>query len=372
MEEFSRLKEILARAKTVSVIPAEDFYGESFLAGLALFSTLRKLGKKANFIVKETPPRLAAFESLINPGEEATITICTQGKEISQLRYEKEKAGLKIYLATDQGRLSQEDISIQPSPFVFTPAFTQKPDLLFVIGAQNLESIGKTFEENPSLFYETPIVNIDNHLTNELFGNINIVESSSPSLAEIILDLISAINGEIFDKAIATQLLTGMMLATQNFQHPRTRPQSLMKASQLMEQGADHQAIVRQFFKRKSLPQLRLLGRALERLRLDEQKELAWTTLHTADFKETQTTSRDLSFLMEELKTNFWKLPSLLLLWESHGSGPLIKGIFYSKNPLLTENLLASFEGVIKSGTALFLVREQKIQEAEEKVLKLF
>ena len=373
MEEVSRLKEILARTQTIAVIPAEDFYGESFLAGLALFSTLRKLGKKATFMVKEVPARLAAFESLINPGSEAIITVSAAQNKISRLRYEKEGDDLKIYLATDGGRLSPENVTIQPSPFVFAPVFNQKPDLIFIIGAQNLEAVGKIFEENSSIFYEAPIVNIDNHIANELFGSVNMVEPSSPSLAEMVFDIISALQPDApTDKSTSTQLLTGIMLATHNFQHPRTRPQTLTKASQLMKQGADHQAIVRQFFKRKSLPQLRLLGRALEHLRLNDEKEIAWTTLRASDFQDTQTTSRDLSFLMEELKTNFWKLPSLLLLWEGHGSGPLIKGIFYSKNPLLTEKLLENFEGVIRGGTAIFLVRESEIKPAEEKVLALF
>ena len=73
----------------------------------------------------------------------------------------------------------------------------------------------------------------------------------------------------------------------------------------------------------------------------------------------------------EELKFHFRHLPNLLILWESHASPPLTKGVFYSPDLSLSEKILENFEGASRGNGILFLIRETDLNIAREKVLNI-
>ena len=139
----------------------------------------------------------------------------------------------------------------------------------------------------------------------------------------------------------------------------------------LIERGGNHQKIVQHLYKQKSISQINLLGKILEKLGFDEKRELYSASLTDEEFRTSQSSSRDLSFVIEELKFNFRYLPNLLILWESHASPALIKGIFYSSRTELIEKVLQNYEGVSKGEGALFLMREDNLDLAKEKILEI-
>ncbi len=384
MNEKEAAKELLQRPQSISVIPSEDTSGDAFAAALALFLTLNKSGQKANLICEKTPARVSFLDDFYSAENsctysssdrqnEAVLSIKTHGKNISQLRYEKKEDKLKIYLDLVGGQLEKSDVELEVSGQTFDAKFpTANSNLVITLGFKTLDDLNKIPAFNASDLREAKILNIDNQINNDGFGALNLILPGAVTLCEIVYDLILDTKGvEIFDKNLATILLTGFVSATQNFRHPRLTPDTFFKASSLMEKGANHQLIIRNLYKNKSPGQLRLLGKALERLRLDNKKELVWIPLASNDFQESEASSRDLAFVLEEIKNSFWSVPSILLLWESHGSGSLVRGLFYSKNNVLTERILHSFESVSRGRSVLFLVREPALEVAKEQVLSL-
>ncbi len=193
------------------------------------------------------------------------------------------------------------------------------PDLLITMGVKSLEEIGSFFEQNSQLFSQTPVLNIDNHPSNENFGEVNLVDVTSP-LAEILTNLIKFMEAEdeaFLDEKIATHLLTGVICASQNFRNAKTRPKTFETSAYLIERGGDHQKIIKHLYKQKSVSQINLLGKILEKLSFNEPRELYSASLTEKDFQDCKSSSRDLSFVVEELKFNFRYLPNLLILWES-------------------------------------------------------
>lgn len=362
METINLAKSIIDKSQNILICPSSDSQGDSLGSALALFYTLKKLGKNVNVNIKNVPERFCflADRQSAGPGE-FIISINTEGKDIGKMRYEKNHKDLKIYLALNGGEIKKDDIIF---PIADMEDFPQNPDLLISVGIQSLADV-------PRLFWESAILNIDNQTQNENFGEVNLIETTS-SLAEITANLIKLMGGEeLFDEKTATCLLTGIIWSSQNFRSPRTRPHTFKTSAFLIEKGANHQEIVRHLYKQKSLSQVRLLGRVLEKINQHKEKEIYSALLRENDFKECQAGSKDLAFVLEELKFHFRHLPNLLILWESHASPAITKGVFYSPNSGLPEKILENFEGVSRGNSVLFMSKETNLTAVQEKILNI-
>ncbi|KPJ54658.1 hypothetical protein AMJ47_03835 [Parcubacteria bacterium DG_72] len=366
MDSLNQAKNLIERAQTILILPSQEMSGDILATALALFFTLNKLGKIANIVVDEIPEKFQ-FLSDWRPrtSNDFVISVDTTGKEISEMRYEKGENVLKVHLALSKGELRANNVSLS--------TISQKPALLITVGVRELDDLGNFFEQNPRLFYETTILNIDNHPANQNFGHVNLIDVNS-YLAEILTNLIKLMESEdnvIFDENIATCLLTGLVSASQNFRNSKTRPQTFETSAYLIEKGGNHQKIIQHLYKQKSVAQINLLGRILEKLGFDEEKELYSASLTEKDFQDSQALPKDLSLVIEELRFNFRYLPNLLILWESHTSSPLIKGVFYTTKTDLIDKILQNYEGTAKGEGILFTAKEKDLALAKQNLLNI-
>ena len=360
MEAINSAKNLIEKYQDILILPSPELQGDGLGSALALSYTLKKIGKNANAKIDDIPEK---FKFLANnycssPGD-FVVRINTEGKDISQMRYEKNGGDLKIYLTMDKGNLSGNDVSFLPFSHQENPNY----GLVITLGVQSLENV-------PKNLWHLPIINIDNQPQNENFGQVNLIEMTC-SLAEIATNLIREAYRELLDKDSATCLLTGVIWSSQNFRNPKTRPKTFETSAFLIEKGADHQEIIRHLYKQKSIAQIKLLGKILENLNFYEPKDIYTAAVKEEDFNSCQASSKDLAFVLEELKFHFRHLPNLLILWESHASPPLTKGVFCSPNADLTEKILENFEGASKGAGTLFLIREVDLNIAKEKVLNI-
>ncbi|MBI2042515.1 MAG: hypothetical protein HYT21_02115 [Candidatus Nealsonbacteria bacterium] len=377
MESLIKAQKLIESSQDILIFPSAEAQGDSLGAAMALFFTLKKLGKNVNLSADAIPERFQFLADTKEPPRDFIISVNTAENVISKLRYEKNENGLKIYLTTKGSSLKPAHISF-PSEEIndiigAEERTARDPDLAIIIGAASLESLGDYFKKNAELLSQISILNLDNQPFNENFGDINLLEITS-ALSEITLDLIEALESsqtDLLDQKTATALLTGIIWSSQNFRNPRTRPKTFKAAVSLIDRGADHQAIIHHLYRQKKLSQIKLLGRILERLALNEEKQLCLVSLSENDFTECRANSKDLSFAVEELKQNFRYLPNLLVLWESHASPLVIKGVFHSPNQNLIRKILENFEGISRGSSSLFIVRVDDLQSAREKILAI-
>lgn len=378
---FNDAKKLIEGYQNIIVLPSEHAQVDSLGAALALSCTLKKMGKNVNLQAGKIAEKFQ-FLKYEQPGlsKEFVISIEPSGEKIKEMRYEKDGKELKIYLTCEKGAIKEENISfaLLEKKLSLTSSKTDgktanRPELLITLGIKSFEDL-EYLNQNTKLLYDTPILNIDNQVSNENFGEVNLINLTS-SLSEISTNFIKSIDENIFDENISTPLLAGIIWFSQNFKNPRTRPRAFETASYLIEKGADHQKIIQHFYKTKPISQIKLLGRILEKLIFDETKKLYHLLLTKKDFRETNTTSKDLSFVIKELKFNF-EIPrfpwsNLLILWESHGSGKLTKGIFYSSESDFLRRILGNFKGVSQGNKALFIVPESDLELAQRKILSV-
>ncbi|MDI6757406.1 MAG: hypothetical protein QME32_05230, partial [Endomicrobiia bacterium] len=136
------------------------------------------------------------------------------------------------------------------------------------------------------------VINIDHHLVNAPFGDINWIDPKASATCLQVFRLLKKMGARL-TPAIAECLYTGMLTDTGRFVQKNTTPETLEAAAELMRAGADGEKISSYIYSNKSLSELMLLARAIGSVRTELDGNLALITLKKSDFAETGTTWRD-------------------------------------------------------------------------------
>ena len=166
-----------------------------------------------------------------------------------------------------------------PAVFTFLPGScriaTQGPDgeedLIIVLDCSDLGRVASLY--NAAVFCRTKIINIDHHVTNVQFGDINWVDTESAATCEMLHRLLPMLQVHL-DNQIATCLLNGLVTDTLGFRTPNTTPKVLQAAAELMQHGAPLAEVTERVFQRRSLANVRLWGKIIESLQVEER--LVW------------------------------------------------------------------------------------------------
>jgi bifunctional oligoribonuclease and PAP phosphatase NrnA len=162
-------------------------------------------------------------------------------------------------------------------------------DLLVVSDCGEIERTGPVYAQNRDLFSRVPVLDIDHHLSNPKFGEVDWVDPKSSATCEMVTLLAwrMGVPLDSFDGMLASALAAGVIMDTANFQHPNTTPRTLVVSAALREAGAPMSDINRMLYRTKPNTQLQLFGRVLARIGTDMDGRLVWSTLELADLAET-------------------------------------------------------------------------------------
>jgi phosphoesterase RecJ-like protein len=144
-------------------------------------------------------------------------------------------------------------------------------DLVISIDSSDLKRLGH-FPQMPA-FDSVPLLNIDHHLTNLYFGDVNLVDPRASSAAEVV-----------FDADVATCLLTGIVTDTRGFRTSNVTIQVMEAALQLMEAGASLPYITHHGFNRRPTAVILLWSAALGHLQIRDR--VIWTSISQAMRRE--------------------------------------------------------------------------------------
>jgi phosphoesterase RecJ-like protein len=136
-------------------------------------------------------------------------------------------------------------------------------DMLCMIDCSDRRRLGEFYRDDPTrVDGSTPIVNIDHHVTNDLFGIVNLVEPVAASAAEIVTDVIGLWAVPI-TTPIAQCLLTGIYGDTLGLRTEATTSRTMRTAADLVDAGANPAAITDALFRVKPKSTVCLWERAL-------------------------------------------------------------------------------------------------------------
>lgn len=174
-------------------------------------------------------------------------------------------------------------------------------DLIVCADAAGIDRVGAPYNDAPDRFTSVPIVNLDHHRTNPLFGTVNIVDGSASSTSELALGLLRDL-GVSLDADTANALLFGIVGDTGSFRNGATTPGSLEAAAALVRLGGDVQRIAFQIFERTTFAAAQLWGRIIAGIELDRSRRIVFAYMSQAMLREAGATSDETEGVAEHLR----------------------------------------------------------------------
>jgi len=150
-------------------------------------------------------------------------------------------------------------------------------DTFITVDCADFKRVGKPFQS-----LRKPEINIDHHVTNERFGELNLIEGKDVATAAILTKYLPAW-GYAITLPIAAALLTGIITDTLGFRTSNMTSEALRQAAQLMDTGVDMPDIYMRGLVHRSLPAARYWGAGLSRLASSDG--IVWSALSLEDRK---------------------------------------------------------------------------------------
>lgn len=109
------------------------------------------------------------------------------------------------------------------------------------------------------------ILNVDHHLGNEQYGEVNWVDTAAPAVGELIYRLARAAHVEL-DEVTASLLLLTLVTDTGGFRFSNASARAFESAAEMVRDGARPELVGEWLYENRTLPSLRLVGAMLETL----------------------------------------------------------------------------------------------------------
>jgi len=170
--------------------------------------------------------------------------------------------------------------------------------LAFVLDCSDPDRLGRLKEE---VLQFKKIINIDHHITNTRFGNINVVNPSAASTGELIYQLLQE-NAFELDYEISLSLYVAISSDTGSFKYENTSPQTMRIAAKLLEKGINPAVVSQKLFDEYPLSTIFLLRDSLATLKLNETKEIAWMSIDESMLQRYKAKSAEMDGFVNYLK----------------------------------------------------------------------
>lgn len=367
LEPQEQFKNFLEKSKEVLILIPENPSGDAVGSAWALYFFLEKTGvvpaiafsnnlsPKYSFL-----PRPEKILDGISGARDFILQFDTASNKITNIHWEEKDNKLNIHITPEKGTINPKDFSFVLAKF--------KYDLIIVLDSPDLEKLGKLYEKNPDLFFEVPVVNIDHRSNNENFGQINLVDVTASSCSEILAGVLENTGSGIVDKTVADCLLAGIISATDSFQNKNTTPRALLAAANLMDKGADQQEIIRWLYKTHPLHIIKLWGRVMSKIKLDEKSGLVWSELSVEDFVQSRSTPDDLPSILEKLQENYSEGKFFMAVYNDTPLSTIAK--IKSANAEELQKIHQLLDGILKKDLLEINLATEKPEEAGEIISK--
>ena len=216
-------------------------------------------------------------------------------------------AAIAVQLIGERLGADTEIVSVdRPAPtFDFLPRIDQvraspelDADLVVVCDAATLERVGRIAVEKAEWLSRRRLVNIDHHVSNDRFGDLNLVDAQAAATCEVVARLALELGIEL-DAELATALLTGIVRDSQGFADPATSGDTLRMAASLVDAGAPLALIQRVVLAELPFATMALWGRMLNGVGQRLDGRIVYTVLTERMLDDTGTLQHDADGVVE-------------------------------------------------------------------------
>lgn len=242
--QLTELKNLLPTAKSILIALPAGADIDKLAAGLALFLILEASGKQVSIVCDDNilvgQSHLFGVDHVqksLPSTEGGNLTLTLEGVAASdntvpaleKLDWYAENSNLNLVFHVLPGQ------TFQPAKIV--PRYQGSGfNLIFVVGAVNLNALGNVYQTNAQAFSGTHLVNLDTQSANTSFGATNVLDTNSSCVSEIMTNLISDL-GYNLDADSASNLLAGIFDVTANLTNPKVTADTYMVVAGCLRVG---------------------------------------------------------------------------------------------------------------------------------------
>jgi len=171
-------------------------------------------------------------------------------------------------------------------------------DTAIILDCGDFERVGKAFSEIQKI--ET-IINLDHHVTNTGFGDLEIVDTAACATAEIVYRLVKKL-GVSISPGMATSIYTGIFTDTGSFRFSNTNRAAFSICEEMVAIGMDPFKVAQNVYGTYSLGRIKLLNLALDSIEVAAGGKVSIMTLTQDMLTETKTQPADIDGLINYAK----------------------------------------------------------------------
>lgn len=140
----------------------------------------------------------------------------------------------------------------------------EETDAVVVVDCGNVDRINSNLDIEKRNY---SLINIDHHISNDLYGDINYIDIKASAVAEIIYEILQKLS-ILIDQDIAKSLYTSIITDTGSFRHSNTTLKTHNIAGELVNTGIDFTEIHRSIFENKTFSRIKLYGKIIDNMEL--------------------------------------------------------------------------------------------------------
>jgi phosphoesterase RecJ-like protein len=171
--------------------------------------------------------------------------------------------------------------------------FPEKFDTVVVLECPSLDRTGLA-----EALQALPIVNIDHHLGNAHYGEVNWVDTAAPAVGEMVYRLAQGLKAALEPETAKALFLT-LVSDTGCFRFANAGVAAFEAAASLVRDGARPEQVAELIYESQPVATLRLLGRMLESLELHDGGRVALVWLTAEMFQQAGATAADSEGLID-------------------------------------------------------------------------
>lgn len=239
-------------------------------------------------------------------------------------------------------------------------------DLVIVLDCGNVERICADLND-----FDKDIMNIDHHISNDMYGKYNYVDSNASATAEIIFELLNEMKFEFNDesekiKEIAMSLYTSIVTDTGSFRHSNVTVRTHEYASKFIGCGINNSYIHNELFGNKPLNKLKLTGEAINKLEVHFDGKVSFVELSLETLEKFNMLEGDTSDIINMI-LNIEGVEVAVVTKETDDG---VKASLRSKNDFDVRKIAEIFGGGGHIKASGLKIKDVSLKEAKERILE--
>ncbi len=185
---------------------------------------------------------------------------------------------------------------------VDNPQILGSYDLVITSDCAAIDRLGESIE----IFRNAKLTaNVDHHVSNNNFADINIVDPKASATGEVVFHIAKALGLKI-KKEVAINLYTAILTDTGGFKFENTRPETFEVAAALMRAGVNPGYVFKKCYESKPIAMVKLQAHCVDNAIFEKKGKIAYTLISRKmlqDFSATDDHTDGVSEALRQIST---------------------------------------------------------------------